>query len=122
MMTKTIPREANDKSKGFTLQKLRATSLMLTQVKKNSSNVFIAAVEYGGDVYLDDGSKYVEENKAYGSKDFSFASGEIKNTLVYFLDFWLNNHRDDKIRFGFYSTNKVAKEIKAGKIKDLDIA
>ena len=122
MPTKTIPREANDKSKGFTLQKLRATSLMLSQIKKKSSDVFIAAVEYGGDVYLDDGSKYVEENKAYDSKDFSFASGEIKNTLVYFLDFWLNNHRDDKIRFGFYATNKVAKEIKAGKIKELGIA
>ena len=121
-MTKTIPREANDKSKGFTLQKLRATSLVLSQIKKNSSDVFIAAVEYGGDVYLDNGTKYVEENKAYGSKDFSFASGEIKNTLVYFLDFWLNNHRDDNIRFGFYATNKVAKEINAGKIKDLGIA
>jgi len=122
MKTKTIPREANDKSKGFTLQKLRATSLMLSQIKKNSTAVFIAAVEYGGDVYLDDGTKYVEENKAYGSKDFSFASGEIKNTLVYFLDFWLDNHCDDKIRFGFYSTNKIAREIIAGKIKVLGIA
>ncbi len=121
MMTKTIPREANDKTKGFTLQKLRATSLMLSQIKKNSSDVFIAAVEYGGDVYLDKGTKYVEENKAYGSKDFSFASGEIKNTLVYFLDFWLNNHRDDKIRFGFYATNKIAKENNAGKIKESGI-
>lgn len=122
MAAKTIPREASDKLKGFTLQKLRATSLMLSQIKNSPVDVFIAAVEYGGDVYLDNGSKYVEENKAYDSKDFSFASGEIKNTLVYFLDFWLDNKREDKIRFGFYATNKVAKEIMAGKIKDLDIA
>ncbi|TXI87942.1 MAG: NACHT domain-containing protein [Chryseobacterium sp.] len=122
MAIRTIPRESGDTSKGFTLQKLRTTSLMLTHINDGPSIDFFAAVEYGGDVYLDNQRiSYVEENKAYESKNFSFASSEIKNTLVYFLDYWLNNNRNASIRFGFYTTNDTAKEINAGVVKDLAI-
>jgi type II secretory pathway predicted ATPase ExeA len=122
MSSQTINREAGDKSKGFTLQKLRATSLMLSRLREAASGLFVAAVEYGGDIYVEDSAKtYVEENKAYGSKDFSFASAEVKNTLVYFLDFWLNNNRKPGMQFGFYTTNSISKEIKAGQIKAMNI-
>lgn len=122
MSIKTIAREAGDTSKGFTLQKLRATSLLLSHFGSDSPVDFIAAVEYGGDVYLETKrNTFIEENKAYGSKDFSFASHEVKNTIVYFLDYWLNNSRNDAIQFAFYSTNSIAKEIIAGTIKDLGI-
>jgi type II secretory pathway predicted ATPase ExeA len=95
---------------------------MLSRVKAAASGLFVAAVEYGGDIYVEDSAKtYVEENKAYGSKDFSFASAEVKNTLVYFLDFWLNNNRKPGIAFGFYTTNSISKEIKAGQIKTMNI-
>lgn len=122
MAVKTIPRESGDTSKGFTLQKLRATSLMLTYLNTSPSIDFLAAVEFAGDIYLDTERKtYLEENKAYESKDFSFASNEVKNTLVYFLDYWLNNNRNTAIRFGFYATNKIVREINSKTVKDLAI-
>lgn len=122
MSVRTIPRESGDTSKGFTLQKLRATSLMLTYLNNTPPNDFLAAVEFAGDIYLDTERKtYLEENKAYESKDFSFASVEVKNTMVYFLDYWLNNKRNTAIRFGFYATNKIVKEINSKTVKGLEI-
>lgn len=118
----TIPREAGDTSKGFTLQKLRTISLILSEIKKNESVDFLAAIEYNGDVYLNtERIIYVEENKAYDSKNFSFASSQVKNTFVSFLDYWLNNSRNEKIKFGFYSTNDIARENNTGKVKELAI-
>lgn len=94
--------------------------MMFNEIGKDSD--FQAAVEYHGDIYLDGSQEqYLEENKAYASKNFSFASSQITNTLVYFLDYWLNNNRDPKIKFGFYSTNSVANEINAGRVKTLMI-
>lgn len=122
MTTRTIQREAGDTAKGFTLQKLRATSLMLSHFSSDRSIDFVAAVEYGGDVYVENERlSYVEENKAYDSKNFSFASPEIRNTLVYFLDYWLKNERNSAITFGFYTTNNIAREITAGAVKELSI-
>lgn len=119
MTIRTIPRDAGDTSKGFTLQKLRATSLMLTHYDSDNPVDFLAAVEYGGDIYLDTQRiTYIEESKAYSSKDFSFASHEVKNTIVYFIDHWLKNSQSDRIQFAFYSTNGISKEIVAGAVKD----
>lgn len=119
---KTIKREAGDTSKGYTLQKLRTISLILSEIQKNETVDFTAAIEYNGDIYLNtQRNVYVEENKAYESKDFSFASDQVKNTLVYFIDYWLNNKRDGKIKFGFYSTNDIAKESNAGRVKELGL-
>lgn|GEM_PF-3582726 len=119
---KTIPRDAGDTSKGYTLQKLRTISLILSEIQRDHTVDFIAAVEFNGDVFLDNRRiTYVEENKAYDSKNFSFASEPVKNTICYFLDYWLNNNRDQKIRFGFYSTNEIAKEVNRGQTKALQV-
>lgn len=119
---KTISRDAGNTSKGYTLQKLRAISLILDELAKDGEIDFVAAIEYNGDVYVaDEYYSYVEENKDYASKNFSFASSPIKNTMVYFLDHWLNNKRDGKIKFGIFATNNIAKEINNGTVKDLNI-
>ncbi|OXB21482.1 hypothetical protein B0A80_16940 [Flavobacterium tructae] len=118
----TIPRDAGNTSKGYTLQKLRTIALILDELEKGIEGDFVAAIEFGGDVYVaGDQFSYVEENKDYDSKNFSFASSAIKNTMVYFLDYWLNNKRDLKIKFGVFATNKIAKEKKRGIVKDLCI-
>lgn len=119
---KTISREAGGTSKGYTLQKLRSISLILKEIEKNKDLDFIAAIEYGGDVYIGNNHySYVEENKAYDSKNFSFVSDPIKNTLVYFLDYWLKNNKDSKIIFGIFCTNNIAKENNSGFIKEKGI-
>lgn len=122
MEIKTIAREAADTSKGYTLQKLRTISLVLDEIVKDKDVDFIAAIEYGGDLYIGkDHHSYVEENKAYDSQNFSFVSEPIKNTLVYFLDYWLNNKKNPNIQFGIFCTNSIAKEINSGLVKDLAI-
>lgn len=108
---KLISREAADTSKGYTLQKLRTVSLILEEIGKDKDLDFIAAIEYGGDIYIGkDHHNYIEENKAYDSKNFSLASDPIKNTLVYFLDYWLSNKKNSNIHFGIFCTNDIAKE------------
>lgn len=119
---KTISREAGGTSKGYTLQKLRSISLILKEIEKDKDLDFVAAIEYGGDVYIGNNHyNYVEENKAYDSKNFSFVSDPIKNTLVYFLDYWLKNNKDSKIIFGIFCTNNIAKENNGGFIKEKGI-
>jgi hypothetical protein len=110
MEIKTIPRETDGTAKGVTLQKLRAASLLLQQVQDDPLSDFMAAIEYGGDIYIDGKETYIEEDKFYESKDFSISSKAVKNTMVYFLDYWLTNDRNSKIKFGFYSTNGIASE------------
>jgi hypothetical protein len=122
MEIKTIARETDKTGKGFTLQKLRASSLILDHMQDDQPTDFVTAVEYGGDIFIDgQPHQYIEEDKNYDSKEFSFASGEVKNTLVYFLDYWLNNSKNSRIRFGFYATNGIAKEVLAGRAKELHI-
>ena len=118
----TIKREAGDKTKGFTLQKQRALDLFFDEMKLNPNIHVNVAIEYKGDIYLQSEDSYVEEQKNYDeSSTFSFNSKEILNTLAYFLDIWITEHRSDSIRFGFYSTNKIAKEKNTGKVKNLNI-
>lgn len=119
----TISRDAGNTSKGYTLQKLRTITLLLDELAQGEEVDFVAAIEYFGDVYIaNDYFSYVEENKDYDSQNFSFASSPIKNTMVYFLDHWLNNDRDAKIRFGVFATNAIVKETNRGAVKDLNIA
>lgn len=117
-----IKREAGDKTKGFTLQKQRALALFFDEIMLNSNIHVNVAIEYKGDIYLQSGDSYVEEQKNYDeSSTFSFNSKEILNTLVYFLNIWLTEHKSESIRFGFYSTNKIAKENKTTRTTNLNI-
>lgn len=122
-MTEKKIREAGDKTKGFTLQKQRAIALFFDEVKSNPNTHVNVAIEYKGDVYLqNDQSGYVEEQKNYNEeKAFSFNSHQILNTLAYFLEIWMAESKSQNIQFGFYSTSKIAKESYTEKVKNLGI-
>ncbi len=119
----SINREAGDKTKGFTLQKQRAIALFFDEVKSNPNAHVNVAIEHMGDVYLqNDQSGYIEEQKNYSEeKAFSFNSDQILNTLAYFLEIWLAEDKSQNIKFGFYSTSKIAKESNIEKVKNLGI-
>lgn len=121
-MTEKI-REAGDKTKGFTLQKQRAIALFFDEVKSNPNTRVNVAIEYKGDVYLQNDQKgYVEEQKNYDEdKAFSFNSSQILNTLAYFFEIWLTKDKSQNIKFGFYSTSKIARENNTEKVKNLGI-
>ena len=118
-----VNREAGDKSKGFTLQKQRAIALFFDEVKTNPNAYINVAIEHKGDVFVqNEGKAYVEEQKNYNEeKAFSFNSRQILNTLAYFLKIWLEEGKSQNIKFGFYSTSKIAKESNTEKVKSLGI-
>ena len=119
-----INREASDKLKGITLQKLRALKLAFDAILTNPNVQVHIAIEHEGDVYIySDARKFLEENKNYDSKNFSFASSQVLNTMVYFLDYWLRDTiaQSKNVIFSFYSTNGVAKEYQTEKTKFLGI-
>jgi len=119
-----IKREASDKHKGILLQKLRAIKLALNTMLEQPLTQLHIAIESDGDVFIySDTRKLLEENKNYDSKKFSFASHQILNTLVYFIDYWLrdNVQKSTNVLFSFYSTNDIAKENNTEKIKNAGI-
>ncbi len=119
-----IKRDASDKHKGVKLQKLRAIKLGLDTIISNPKAQFHLAIESDGDVFIYSGNrKFIEENKNYDSKNFSFFSKQILNTLVYFLDYWLKDtvNKSSNIVFSFYSTNSISKEYNTDRIKSLGI-
>lgn len=117
-----INREAGDKQKGFALQKLRAISLIFKTLNANPNAQILSAIEHEGDVFLFDGKIFkVEEDKNYDSKNFTFASPQVLNTLVYFLDYWLKSYKSKNIKFSFYATNEIAKEQNSATTKSLGI-
>ncbi|WP_162799843.1 NACHT domain-containing protein [Pedobacter jeongneungensis] len=120
---KNIKREAGDKTKGFTLQKQRAISLALDELEHVDNVSVNVAIEYKGDVYLQNGKNgYVEEEKNY-HKDtkFTLNSNQILNTMVYFLQLWLDSEKSASSRFGFFSTNQIGSEGISDRSKKLDI-
>jgi hypothetical protein len=115
-------RDAGDKAKGFILQKQRAIFKIFEALNANPSAQIISAIEYAGDVFLFDGKVYsIEENKNYDSKNFSFASSPVLNTMVYFIDYWLKNDKSNNIVFTFYATNEFVSERSSDKTKELTI-
>lgn len=119
-----IIREASDKIKGITLQKLRALKLAFDTIENNPNAQLHIAIEYAGDVYIySDNRKHIEENKNYDSRNFSFVSPQILNTIVYFLDYWMKDTigQSKNVLFSFYSTNSIAKEKQTSKLDNLEI-
>lgn len=119
-----IKREASDKIKGITLQKLRALKLAFDTIAVNPNAQLHIAIEYAGDVYLySENRNFIEENKNYKSRNFSFTSSQVLNTLVYFLDYWLKETiaQSKNVFFSFYSTNEIAKENHTERIQTLGI-
>ncbi len=119
MNTKTINREASDKTKGFRLQKLRAVRLMLETIENQNTSIFYTAIEDVEDISqtnisADKVDKYYEEDKNYHpDKNFTIFSPQVKNTLVSFFDVYVNSWKSsDEVRLGFYTTASIGKEKK----------
>lgn len=107
-----INRDADQR--GFRLQRLRAAKTILELANDPQIIRVFVANEAGADVKVhqstgDASSTRNEEDKNYAS-DFSINSPEIRNTLVIFLDTWLNCQRSRKIRFLFYTCANAVKE------------
>ncbi|MHA7102532.1 hypothetical protein [Roseivirga pacifica] len=112
-----ISREASEKTKGFRLQKLRAIELMLDAIENTGSKASIvySATEFEEDVYLNNrgqgDTEYFEEDKNYDPETrFTLNSPQVKNTLVSFLDIWLEKRLSRNVHFCFSSTNSYTKE------------
>lgn len=128
MSPKTINRDAGDKSKGFRLQRLRAIKLLLEQMDKSDQNIAVfASTEYLDDVYIktvtaDGVIEYTEGDKNYDdSIKFSFMSKEVTNSLIIFLDNWLNCDFSDNLFYCFYTNVNYTYEISSPLIKTLNI-
>jgi hypothetical protein len=123
-----INRDVGEQSKGPRLQRLRAIDLIIDAVNRPENVVVYCAVELNADVYVKEVSQggtkeYHEEDKNY-AKDvtFTFASPQVLNTLVIFIDCWIKNGFSPNVVFGFYTPNGVAKEKSSPRIKSLQIA
>jgi len=126
-VTSTINRDAGDKSKGPRLQRFRALELLFNAHQKEHVSHVYVATECEADVSIhvaskSDSSAYLEENKNYDQAiAFTFASKQILNTLVSFLDSWIALECDNEVKFGFHCPNESGKEKSTARTKKLKI-
>jgi hypothetical protein len=126
-MSQTIDRDAGDKSKGPRLQKFRALELLFEALGVRKVTQAYIATECESDVSIHTASacassSYLEENKNYADTTaFTFASGQVLNTIVSFVDSWIAWGCDPEIRFGFYCPNAVGKERSTERTRALGI-
>jgi hypothetical protein len=128
MVVETINRDAGDKSKGFRLQRLRAIELLLDKIEETGGNAAVfASTEYLDDVYIktvtsEGSTTYTEGDKNYNkSKRFSFMSKEVINSLIIFLDNWLNCDLSENLYYCFYTNVEYTYEKNTKLIKELNI-
>ncbi|WP_053217773.1 hypothetical protein [Virgibacillus senegalensis] len=128
MVVETINRDAGDKSKGFRLQRLRAIELLLDKMEVTDGTAAVfASTEYLDDVYIktvtpEESSTYTEGDKNYDkTKKFSFMSHEVTNSLIIFLDNWLNCDLSENLYYCFYTNVDYTYERKTKLLKDLEI-
>lgn len=125
--TATINRSAAPSAKGPRLQRIRVALFILDAVAQRENVQAYAAVEVEGDAFLAtataaQSTAYSEEDKNYDADGaFTFVSDAVLNSLVIFIDQWLNWQFSKTLRFGFYATVAVGKEKHAGRVKDLNL-
>lgn len=124
----TIDRSASDSAKGPRLQRLRAALFIVKATSENANIQAYAAVEAHGDAYLatataEGVAHYAEEDKNYDpSGSFTFVSPAIINSMVLFVDQWIEWRASESLRFGLYTTVDCAKERNAGRVKELGLS
>jgi hypothetical protein len=130
MSQAVINREAGDKGKGFRLQRLRAIKQLLTVIEEMDKKDIVAvyaSTEYLDDVYIktvstDSSTIRTEGDKNYDPKKFfSFMSDEVTNSIIIFLDCWIEHKLSDNLFFCFYTTVKYTKENQTQKLTKLGI-
>lgn len=124
----SINREVGVQGKGFRLQRLRAIKLLIEKVKTDREAMIYVATEYLDDVYMRvvENTKVeetAESDKSYASRDsFTLATEEVRNSIVSFLDCWIENNFPEKFHFCFYTNVNIGKEINRGIVKELGIS
>lgn len=120
-------REVGVQSAGFRLQKLRALNFVFDKINHNNQVSICFAVELLGDVYIAEENEFehttlVEEDKNYHYEtSFTMNNRNILNTFVIFLEIWHDQQFDDSLYFSFYTTAKIGKENRVGKLEKLEI-
>jgi len=100
---------------------------LLEAVAEQENVQAYAAVEAHGDAFLtnaraDGSAAYSEEEKNYDAEGaFTFASEAVLNSIVVFLDQWLNWQFSKTLRFGFYTTVAIGKEKNSEKTRGLGL-
>lgn len=123
----TIKREAHDKTKGFRFQKLRAVALLIDAFSRHDNPWVYCAIENIGDVRFHEGTEknteeHIEEDKDYqDTTSFSLNSQQVLNSLVAFIDAWINFEFSDTFHFVFCTTADIAKENNTQRVKTLGI-
>lgn len=123
----TIDRSAAESAKGPRLQRLRAALFLLDAIADDDNLQAYAAVEALGDASITTANakttaSYFEEDKNYDSNStLTFASTATLNSIVIFLDQWIDSRYSTTVRFGFYTTASIGKEKNAGRAKALNL-
>lgn len=122
-----IKRDASASQKGPRLQRLRAAHFVFGAIADASVRRCYVAVELDGDASIrtarDNASdSYMEEDKAYpASASLSLVSEAVRNTMVIFLDQWLECQRSRNVRFGFFTPARIARETTSERTQRLGI-
>lgn len=116
-----VNREASDTYKGFRYQKLRLARKMMQLLKINKDAYIIGFPEYKDDSYiLGENSKILEQDKEYDS-NFTLNSKEVRNTLVNFLDNYLDLRKDPNLIFIFHTDVQYSRERKSNMLEMLEL-
>lgn len=124
----SINREVGVQGKGFRLQRLRAIKLLIEKVKTEREAMIYVATEYLDDVYMKvventQVEETAESDKSYASRDsFTLATEEVRNSIVSFLDCWIENNFPEKFYFCFYTNISIGKEVNRGIVRELGIS
>ena len=118
-----VSAEAGRSAAGFRLQRLRAVQLLVEAVTENPRAQVFCAIELEGDVYLkcDDEKQIHETKRSTSVKGFSFASPQVKHSVVNFARLYVENDESETLRFAFYTNTEIVKETKRGEVKNLNL-
>ena len=97
--------------------------LLLKAVDETGDGLVGCALECTGDVRVDsDESTYVEEDKLYDSVEgFTIASPAIRQSLVGFVDTYIQRYPTKSLTLGIYATPGIAKERMVGVLKKFEL-
>ncbi len=125
-----INRDAGDKFKGLTLQKVRAVYSVLKALNTSQKKVDLIyfAIEADDDIQIVESTEgklnlTFEQNKDLQSKGvLTINSTDVYKSLINFIDIWIRQRESDSIKFVFYTTCNIGKEQTSKVITELELS